>query len=304
MNTVNKLKKMIDSGKFDIATFSSIIPILKKMPIVPIIVPSRAKIIRSSSNNDGLFHKNVSRLNYPPVEYAKLARANMDGEQMFYACIFNTFDKGDEEYAIPPRVVSAFETSHLFKDLESSGKMTTTQSLWLANRDLRLIVLPNSINWERPSIELKKIQEFINSNEIYRNRYTNEEHELAIYLGNLFAEPAHSCLYEITSRVSHLLLNDSIYSQDFDGIAYPSVKCGGVGFNICLKPSVVDSCIKFQGATLTMIIKMGMETTMFQIANSVEFPDGELKWKPTITSLKILVQNYGEDVLNDKNILE
>ena len=228
----------------------------------------------------------------------------MEGEQMFYASVFNTFDEEDEDYAIPPRVVSAFETSYLFKELETFGRMCTTQSLWIANRPLHLLVLPNTKEWKKPSRELRTMQDFIKTNEDFRNGYSRESHELAEYIGNLFADSAHSCLYEITSRVTHQLLTDSIYAEDVDGIAYPSVKCDGVGFNICVKPSVVDECIRFQRATVTMIIKEGMHTTMFQIANSVTFADGTLKWMPTEYALQKLVQYYGQDVLKDANVIE
>lgn len=84
-----------------------------------------------------------------------------------------------------------------------------------------------------------------------------------------------------------------------DGIAYPSVKCDGAGFNVCIKLSVVDECITFKEATVSGIIKDGKETRSFQIANSAEPDSGKLKWKPTELAKHLLVEDYGDDILND-----
>lgn len=305
MEENNVLQSMLDTGKFDETEFYRVLHSFEKIPFVPLYLNSENKIIRSSSNTDGVFHSNVSRLNYPPKkEYAKLARANMDGQQMFYASVFNTFDDKDKEYALPPRIISAFETSHLFKDYEQSGKMCTTQSLWKASRPLHLLVLPNSIAWEHPSKELKMILDFINKEEVYVKGFTAEERQFGLFLGNLFATKAYSCLYEITSRITNFLLFESEFAEDFDGIAYPSTNAEGNGFNICLKPSVVDECVTFEMATVTMIIKEQKDITMFQIGDSVLLPGGELKWKPTKYAMHLLVDNYGPDILLDPRIIE
>ena len=303
-SAIGILKSMLDNNSFNETLFYRVLHSFERIPFVPFFLNPVNKIIRSSSNTDGAFHGNVGRLNYPPKkEYAKLARANMDGQQMFYASVFNTFEDKDKEYALPPRVISAFETSHLFSDYNQSGKMFTTQSLWKSSRFLHLLMLPNSIVWKHPSKELKMILDLFNKNELYLNGFTEEERKFGLFLGNLFAMNKYSCLYEITSRITDFLLFKSEFSKEFDGIAYPSTKAEGNGFNICLKPSVVDDCVSFEKATVTMIIKEQANVTMFQIADSVLFPGGELKWKPTETAIQLLIENYGPDVLLDPRII-
>lgn len=75
---VVKLQGMLDAERFDLPVMKKILGHYKDhSAIIPCKISAGSKIIRSSTNDTKEFHKSVSRLSYPPVEYARTDRASM-----------------------------------------------------------------------------------------------------------------------------------------------------------------------------------------------------------------------------------
>ena len=75
---VVKLQGMLDAERFDLPVMKKILGNYKDHPaIIHCKISAGSKIIRSSTNDTKEFHKSVSRLSYPPVEYARTDRASM-----------------------------------------------------------------------------------------------------------------------------------------------------------------------------------------------------------------------------------
>lgn len=295
---VERIKRMMNNDGFDAIEFEEILSHYQDKPaLVPYKLPKGSKIIRSSTNEANRFHENVSRLNYPPIEYARTDRASRKGKPMFYGSIFTSAYKNNAL----PRIFSALETTDILRDFEKTGKVFTTQSLWLPSRDLQLFAFPFSKTYKKPCKELKE-QRLIWKTKL-RKFWPEDYCQFAEYVGVLMAETNHSCLYEITSRSIEHILYRSTVSDTLDGVIYPSVWGDGQGMNICLKKETVDECIHFQAASVQCIDKHVGQSNIFGVAESVLQSNGKLRWIPTELALHILDDAYGIDELIKKGTI-
>lgn len=287
-NDVAAIQKMLDDNRFNPELMRRILAHYQDHPaVIPCKILTDAKIIRSSLNAENQFHQNVSRLNYPPAEYARTDRASLKGKPMFYASVFTSAYK-DGAY---PRVISALETTDVLRGFEKTGKVFTTQSAWKTNRDLNLIAFPFSKKYKKPCEEILFQRKYWDNE--YSMHWSSDYVEFSEFISDLLATPAYSCLYDITATTIDYLLNESTLSGDTDGIMYPSVWGDGEGMNICLKTDVVDKHISFEAASVQLIVKEQGQATMFGIADSAIFPDGELQWTITKIAFDLLQQQYG-----------
>lgn len=265
--------------------------------VLPCKVLAGSKIIRSSFNADSEFHNNVARLSYPPAQYARTDRTSLKGKPMFYASVFTSAYK-EGAY---PRIISALETTDILRGYEKTGKAFTTQSAWSSDRDLRLFAFPFSKKYKKPCEEIVYQRKFWD--EGYSKYWSQHYIVFSEFISDLLATPAYSCLYDITATTIDFLMHKSTLAQDVDGIMYPSVWGDGAGMNICLKPEVVDEHVHFQAASLQIIDKEKGEATIRGVADSVLYPNDELKWKITEFVFDSLVREYGiEKMFKDKMI--
>ena len=286
---------MLEANNFDKNSMNEVLSHYQDHPaIVPCKILAGAKIIRSSTNDNKEFHNNVARLNYPPVNKARTDRASLEGKPMFYASVFTTAIK-DNAY---PRIFSAMETTDILRDFQREGRVFTTQSLWLSDRDLNLFAFPFSKNYTKPCEEIT-FQRKVWDNGLSQH-WSEEYCQFAEYMGDLIAQENYSCLYEITANTINYILYQSTAASDLDGIMYPSVWGAGQGMNICLKKETVDESVHFQHASVQCIDKHVGESTIFGIAESYLLPNGSLKWIPTPYALESLNKAFGLDQLLKK----
>lgn len=287
---------MLDNNQFNPELMRDILSHYQNQPaVLCCAISTYDKIIRSSFNAEKQFHENVSRLNYPPAEYARTDRASLKGKPMFYASVFTSAYKD----GIFPRVISALETTDILRNFEKTGKVSITQSAWKSNRDLHLIAFPFSKKYKKPC------EEILTQRKDWDNKYSREWSgdyvEFSEYISDLLATPAYSCLYDITATTIDYFLNESSISENTDGIMYPSVWGEGEGMNICLKSDVVDKHFTFEAATVQMVMKeQPGQATMFSIAESVLLPKGKLKWKISQIAFDLLKRSYSiERMINE-----
>ena len=152
-NDVEILREMLDSGNFDPEVMNEVLSHYHDYPaIIACGMLAGSKIIRSSTNDTNEFHETVSRLNYPPVEFARTDRASLQGKPMFYGCVFTSAAESNNAF---PRIFSAMETTDILRDFNCEGRVYTTQSLWLPDRDLHLFAFPFSKHYKRACEEVK-----------------------------------------------------------------------------------------------------------------------------------------------------
>lgn len=296
---IELLQSMLDTENFDFSVMQKVLTHYQDHPaIVPCTLLAGSKIIRSSTNDTKEFHESVSRLNYPPVEYARTDRVSLKGKPMFYGTVFTTAAKKNNAY---PRIFSAMETTDILRDFQREGKVFTTQSLWLPDRDLHLFAFPFSKNYKRPCEEVKYQRKFWE--DTLSKHWPAEYVIFSEYIGDLIAKVNYSCLYDITANTVYYILYHSMAFADLDGILYPSVWGEGEGMNICLKKETVDECVHFQAASVQYIDKTVGQSYIFGVAESYLLPNGRLKWTPTAMAIDILEKEYGWKAMFDKGIV-
>lgn len=289
---------MLDENSFNQTEMENILSHYQDHPaIVPCKIYKGAKIIRSSNNDKNVFHENVARLNYPPKEFARTDRASLKGKPMFYGTVFTSAVKDNAV----PRIFSAMETTDILRDFQKEGRVFTTQSLWLSDRDLNLFAFPFSRLYKRPCDEVREQRNAWDSE--LSHFWPKEYCEFSEYIGDLMGKQNYSCLYEITSRTINSILYYSTAANDLDGIMYPSVWGDGQGMNICLKKETVDKSVHFQRASVQYIYKKVGQSTIFGVADSYILQDGSLKWTPTEMAINILKKAYGTRAMLEKGMV-
>lgn len=296
---IDIIRGMLETEEFERSVMLDVLGHYQDHPaIVPCKILAGSKIIRSSTNDTKEFHESVSRLNYPPVEYARTDRASLKGKPMFYGSVFTSAAEKNNAY---PRIISALETTDILRDFQREGRVFTTQSLWLPDRDLHLFAFPFSKTYKRPCEEVgyqRKVWE-----KELSHYWPANYCEFSEFMGDLMATEHYSCLYDITATTIDYILYSSTAAEDLDGIMYPSVWGAGEGMNICLKKETVDECLHFQAASVQCIDKTVGHSNIFGVAESYLLPDGRLKWTPTAVAIDILEKAYGMKAMFERGMI-
>lgn len=293
IESVKIIEQMLLDNSFDKSALMNILDSMSFTPIVPVMIPAGNKILRSSTNKDHEFHRSVSRLNYPPAEYARTDRTSLKNKPMFYGSVFTSAAKTENGY---PRIFSALETTDILRDYNEKGRVMTTQSVWITHDDILTFAFPYPDEMPRACDEIKAVREMWDAK---KSVYKQEEVEFMEYMGEIMTRRSYSCLYDITANVvDYILANIGFVDRPFDGVYYPSVWGDGAGVNICLKPDVVDRCVQFMDAKLVVIDKNVGESFLPFVADSSLDEDGVLQWTPTQYALDLFKDAYGfKDVI-------
>lgn len=224
------------------------------IPIVRYTIYPGSGLIRQRVNPQGKEFYNISELSYPPALcLSKYGRANLPYQPMFYAC---SFPKNTNGVNVPlPRMVSLIETSSFFKDKNSVGIERATVSRWDVTETLNLIALPFWGEYTRPCPDVSKLAK--DWYDIRQDISVNPNGlELIQYMSTEIAKDFSSDNeYMVIANFVNYLLNVNMKTKDSDGIIYPSVPAQGGGFNVAIKPDVVDKKIRFVGASLCHLLK-------------------------------------------------
>ena len=97
----------------------------------------------------------------------------------------------------------------------------------------------------------------------------------------------------MTAHFVDYVLNESNDADYFDGVIYPSVPGEGLGMNICIKSSLIDTgVVKCIGASLAMLIKDKMESKLTNLLDCDIADNGELLWHNSEMLNKALQNPY------------
>lgn len=201
----------------------------------------------------GKGYSQKSDLSYLPQDKnKKCQRASTPNKTMFYGTISQDGASLDRT-----RMIAASECSSLLRGgIETKGIEMITYGRWAIIKDINLVVILGEDIYSNTSdnpllSELKKAyQHFISSNP--------EMSESIKSISNFFAtEFAKKDIREDYDYFMSALFTEVITKDlGYDGVMYPSVQSGGEwGFNVAIKPEVVDK---------NMILEMVLETTLYK----------------------------------------
>ncbi|OOV16996.1 RES domain-containing protein [Flavobacterium sp. LM4] len=241
-----------------------------EFPLPVTIYRKGTKFVRSrvhKENED--FFENSDQLSYRKdiQNIKKFGRANEPGQSVFY-CSDNA-------------IVSFAETNSVVREDEEKDFEYITSGVWICTEDILLVNLLTNENTKGQHAEfdqcVKSFEELIDSQ--------NDENafmvrELLQFLSTEFSAPIkkNSNHYKITSAFTNYALS----IEEVEGVLYPSTMYSTEGFNLALKPTVVDKKMKFYAAQRIKMQRIGdkkyleVEKIESEISNS---DDNIIKWK-------------------------
>ena len=267
------------------------------IPIIRFYLYSGAGLVRQRVNLIGTEFNKVSELSYPPLLCTtRYERANVPYQPMFYAC---SFPRGYNDETHPPRVIALQETSSFYKNIPASGIERCTVSRWEVVEKIELIALPFLADYNMPNSDILTIKNEWNQ-AIEDSSVSKDGRELVEYMAKEIGKDF-SCnveYFKIANFVNYLL-NVNKKTKNADGIIYPSVPAGGAGFNVAIKPIVVDKKIKFVGAGLCHLLKKREQSYLHVMKQSVFVEDGFITYedKDMNDEEKKMYQSYAEGLL-------
>lgn len=249
-----------------------------ELPIVRYYLFAGAKLIRQRINLYGKDFTTVSELGYPPPYCIKgYERANLPFQSMFYACSFPR-DYGSNNIP-PPRVVALMETSSFYKDKTTNGIERSTVSRWDLKQDLELVAMPFIADYIQACKLIKDMKE--EWNEVIKNKMVNPDGlELIMYMAQEIGKNFKTNVeyFKIANFVNYLL-NVNEKTKNADGIIYPSVPGAGAGFNVAIKPEIIDRKVKFVDASLCYLAKKKDKAYQKIINHSIKIEDGMITYE-------------------------
>lgn len=285
---IEKLDK-VPSSEDSIEELYTIFNSLKNyaLPLIKVNIEPGAFIIRQRINEEGAEFSYIHELSYPPTQFTKYGRANIPYHPMFYGCTF-----GMEQTNVEPRILTLLETSEFAQDTDTIGIQRSTCSRWNVIDSLQLLALPFSNSYSSPIDEIKQIQDEWNK-EIGKVNINKKALDITIYMSKEIAKKAiaDSDYFKIAHFVYFLLyLNEN--TKDYDGIIFPSVAANGDGYNVAIKPEVVDKKLQFDVAALCYLVKNKEKEHLDIISLSTEHDEyGYLSFKKE--------DNYNEETYKE-----
>ncbi len=87
---IEEIDKMLNSKEVDVDRVRYIVrDIFNELSIAVFEIPVGIPFIRLRINEENDYYDNLSKISYPPKEYATLQRASLVNKPLFYATIFS-----------------------------------------------------------------------------------------------------------------------------------------------------------------------------------------------------------------------
>lgn len=249
-----------------------------ELPVIRFYLYKGAVLIRQRINIKGEEFDKVSELGYPPAIYVRgYERANVPFQPMFYACCFPGDNRTDDDP--PPRVVALMETSPFYKNKSEWGIERSTVSRWDLEKDVELIAMPFMADYSRACQMVNTIKEEWNR-EITKYNVNQDGLDLIMYMAKEIGKDFKSNLeyFKIANFVNYIL-NVNEKTKNADGVIYPTVPGAGAGFNVAIKPSVVDNKVRFVGASLCHLLKRGEKAYQCVMNHTDSVENGIITYK-------------------------
>lgn len=193
-----------------------------------------------------------SEMTYPPVELCKeCQRASIPNKAMFYGTIVQ-----NEQSIDGTRLISASESSKLLRaGIDSVGIEKITFGRWSVIKDINLIAIVDEHNFNEVSnnVLLAELKNSFNS--LPGTEEQKKKYKLILsYFADEFSKAGIQTDYDYL--VSAIFSEIVTTELGYDGVMYPSVQIGGqLGFNVAIKPEIVDAKLKLDIVVESTIYK-------------------------------------------------
>ena len=190
-------------------------------------------IIRVRPNSKYQKFNYIDQLSYKPQKYnTTYQRASTPHKTMFYGCtVADNPSKGELDNA---RAIAPFEAVKWLRDKKKKGYQKITYSRWHVKEDLNLLAIVfketfyKSNSFTKELVDAYKEIFKFQSPEMIENSMKIQD-----FLAEEFSKEDTDNDYEYLISA---LFSEMCVKKGFDGVFYPSVRVGGMGFNIAITP--------------------------------------------------------------------
>lgn len=174
---------------------------------------------------------------YKPQQFNKTyQRASTPNRTMFYAStIPETVQPGELDN---PRVIGAFEALSWLRDKTTKGYQKISFGRWLVTKDTNLIAIVQHNEFYNQSAYTRELADTFKK---FTGAYPDLKDE-TLAISDFFAKEF--AKDKITKDYDYLLsatFAETLVDKGLDGILYPSVRVGGQGFNVAIRPETADT---------------------------------------------------------------
>lgn len=255
-NKIDQVVQQLRNLNLALNPLEDILALFRKMGPFPIIVttlhPGRI-IVRGQNYDPQADYSIVSRHTYKPQEKNQTyQRASTPLQTMFYGSITDEDidETGVDENKPLARHIIMTEIGKTLK--ENANKETVVFSSWGVLEDINLVSVIQSNTYETPSKLILNLQKD------FKTKFGNlPEMNFINFIASEFSKE------DASSKEDYKYLISAWFSKvccdlGYDGVLYPSVRAGGAGMNVAIKPEAVDKKMKLIQADEFDFIREGM----------------------------------------------
>lgn len=199
----------------------------------------KGKVLMRARPNFGDEHFiSKCQLTYKPQQFNKTyQRASTPHRTMFYASMVPEKLNPGELQNI--RVIGAFESLPWLRQKDKKGYQRISFGKWVVTKDIRLIAIVQHDDFVKQSSYTTELNEAFKK---FTSEVPSDVQEETIAIADFFAkEFAKSATDEHYEYLISAIFSETIVDHGLDGVLYPSVRVGGQGFNVAIKPETADS---------------------------------------------------------------
>lgn len=178
------------------------------------------------------------QLTYKPQQFNKrYQRASTPHRTMFYASMVP--DKLKPEELQNTRIINAYETLPWLRQKDKKGFHRITFGKWVVTKDIRLIAIVQHEDFVKQSSYTTELNEAFKK---FTSTTAADLQEETLAIADFFAkEFAKSETPKDFDYLISEIFTETVVDHGVDGVIYPSVRVGGQGFNIAIKPETADN---------------------------------------------------------------
>ena len=209
----------------------------------------------NKEKNTFLAQKDIS---YPPIPSDDFGRANCPKVNMFY-CSYTPSITVEEEI-VPAYMINAHEICPFLKDKISKVKKMITIGKWRIKKKIILATIIFHEKYQNKTAIAKNLNLGFNSKLQNHPQFSKQTTLWNKFISQEYAKEVEENNYSeyiISATYTEFLLN-----KGFDGVIYPTVQLDGMGYNIAITPSTVDTSLDLEIVVVGCFYKEGMFTIL------------------------------------------
>ena len=196
-------------------------------------------IFRGRSVDQDQFLLSKNEYTYPPHQYNKrYQRASNPNMNMFYGTFVPEIEmsRNDEDLKMA-RVTGVVEARSELRDEETSIIQKIAFGRWVVTQDVNLVAILFDKQYKDRTYFSESMNKYYDRFLAENNKVKQNSVIVNDFLASEFSKEndGNDYNYLVSSTFTEMVV-----SQGYDGVLFPSVQTGGIGFNIAITPQAAD----------------------------------------------------------------